>query len=93
MIDEQKDKYIDFVIRVKVNDVSDFHTKELMKRLHEFENNELGSTSWEHISFHTIHYPTEFKNIFCDTCEGMTSHVSINGDDFVCLVCKSKEGT
>lgn len=36
-------------------------------------------------------YKTIYQLLFCDGCEGLTSHVSRKGDDFQCLVCMDKE--
>lgn len=37
-----------------------------------------------------VEYPTQFKNIYCETCLMITTHISEHGNNFKCLACEAK---
>ncbi len=82
------DNCIDFVIRIPVSDHNDFHSLEFLAQLKEWSEKSFGDTKWEPKVFHHHHYPDEYKLIWCDACQGETSHVSVDGEDFRCVFCE-----
>lgn len=84
-------KYWEFSIRVMVDEITDFNWKLMFDEVKECAEKNLSRTMWKYETTATPHYPTEYKTIHCDDCNDTTSHVSIDGNDFVCLVCKDRD--
>ena len=81
---------IDFVIRIPVLDHKDLHSKDFLSQLKEWSKKNLDDTSWKYTVFERHHYLNETKLVFCDECQEETTHISIDGDDFKCLVCQDR---
>lgn len=91
MIDKTKDRFWEVSIRVRVDEITDFDYKKLYQDVKKCAEASLGGTSWEYETSATPHYPTKYDSFFCDDCGGNTTHISSDGDDFVCLVCEDKK--
>ena len=81
---------IDFVIRIPVLDHKDLQSREFLAHLKEWCVKSIGDTSWDYKVFQIHHYPTEIKTVFCDECQEETTQISIDGNDFKCLVCRDR---
>lgn len=72
-------------------DHKDLHSQEFLAHLKEWAIKNIGDTSWDYKVFQVHHYLDEIKTVFCYECQEETLQISIDGNDFKCLVCQNRD--